>query len=115
MTAVRQVEAEDAVAWVEQGHVGGGVGLGAGVGLDVDMVGLEELFGASAGEVFDYVGVLAAAVVALSGVALCVFVGKYGACGLEDRAANEVFRGDHLEAFVLALDLVFNLGGDLGV
>ena len=76
---------------------------------------MKELFGAGSGEVFDDVGVLAAAVVALAGVAFGVFVGEYGACGFEDGAADEVFRGDHLEAFVLALDFVFNLGGDLGV
>src|SRR5580692_3273751 len=79
------------------------------------MICVKEAFGAGSGEVFDDVGVLAAAVVALAGIALCVFVGEYGACGFEDGAADEVFRGDHLEAFVLALYFVFNLCGDLGV
>ena len=110
-----EIEAQNAVAGREERHVGGGVGLRAGVGLDVDVFGAEELFGAVAGQVFDDVGVLAAAVVALSGVALCVFVGKNGACGFEDRAADEVFGGNHLEAFVLAPYFVFNLLGDLGV
>ncbi len=85
------------------------------MGLDVDVFGAEEAFGAVAGEVFDDVGVLAAAVVALSGVSLCVFVGENGACCFKDGAADEVFGGDHLEAFVLALYFVFNLRGDLGV
>ena len=115
VAAVGEIEAQDAVAGREERHVGGGVGLRAGVRLDVDVFGAEELFGAVAGQVFDDVGVLAAAVVALSGVALCVFVGENGACGFEDRAADEVFGCDHLEAFVLALYFVFNLLGDLGV
>ena len=85
------------------------------MGLDVDVIGVEELFGAGSGEVFDDVGVLAAAVVALAGVAFGVFVGEDGACGFEDGAADEVFRGDHLEAFVLAIDFIGDLGGDLGV
>ena len=115
MAAVREIEAEDAVAGGQERHVGGGVGLGAGVGLHVGVVGAEELFGAVAGEVFDDVGELAAAVVALAGIALRVFVGEYGACGFEHGAADEVLRGDHLQAFVLAGDFVFNLRGDLGV
>ena len=82
VAAVGEVEAEDGVTRLEDGHVGGGVGLGAGVGLDVDVLGAEELFGAVAGEVFDDVGELAAAVVALAGVAFGVFVGEDGACGL---------------------------------
>ena len=115
VAAVGEIEAQDAVAGGEESHVGGGVGLGAGVGLDVDVLCAEELFGAVAGDVFDDVGVLAAAVVALAGVSFCVFVGKYGACCFEDGAADEVFGGDHLEAFVLADDLVCDLRGDFGV
>ena len=85
------------------------------MGLDVGVLGSEELFGAVAGYGFNDIGELAAAVVALAGVAFGVFVGEYGACGFEDGAADEVFRGDHLEAFVLADDLVFYLRCDVGV
>ncbi len=85
------------------------------MGLDVDVISVKQAFGAGSGEVFYYVGVLAAAVVALAGVALCVFVGEDGACGFEDSAADEVFRGDHFEAFVLSFYFIFNLLGDLGV
>src|SRR5881275_2908775 len=61
MAAVGEIEAQDAVAWIEQRHVGGGVGLGAGVGLDVDVIGVKQAFGAGSGEVFYDVGVFAAA------------------------------------------------------
>ena len=115
MAPVGEVEAQDAVAGGEEGHVGGGVGLGAGMGLDVGMIGPEELPGSITGEVFDDVGELAAAVVALAGIAFGVFVGEDGACGFEDGAADEVFRGDHLEAVVLTFDFVLDLQGDLGV
>ena len=90
VASVGEVEAEDGVAGGDERHVGGGVGLRAGVRLDVGVVGAEEAFGAVAGEGFDDVGVLAATVVALSGVAFGVFVGEDGACGLEDGAADEV-------------------------
>ena len=66
VAAVGEVEAEDGVAGLEDGHVGGGVGLRAGVGLHVGVLGAEELFGAVAGEVLDDVGELATAVVALA-------------------------------------------------
>ena len=64
VAAVGEVEAEDGVAGLEDGHVGGGVGLRAGVGLHVGVLGAEELFGAVAGEVLDDVGEFASAVVA---------------------------------------------------
>ena len=110
-----QVESEDGVSGIEDGHVGGGVGLRAGMGLHVGVLGAEDLFGAIAGEVLDHVGVLAPAVVAAARIALGIFVGEDGACGFEHGAADEVFRGNHLKAFVLAADFGVNGGGDFGV
>jgi hypothetical protein len=107
VAAVGEVEAEDGVARGQQRHVGGGVGLRAGVRLHVGVLGAEELLGAVAGQVLDDVGELAAAVVALAGIALGVLVGEDGAGGLEHGAADEVLRGDHLQAFVLADDFSF--------
>ena len=83
--------------------------------MNVDVICVKQAFGAGSGEVFYDVGELAAAVVALAGVAFCVFVGEDGACGFQDGAADEVFRGDHFQAFVLALDFVMDLSGDLRV
>ena len=54
------------------------------MGLDVRVVGAEELFGAVDGELLGDVYVLAAAVVALAGVAFGVFISEDGAEGLED-------------------------------
>ncbi len=83
--------------------------------LYVDVVGAEEALGAVAGEVFDDVGELAAAVVALAGVAFGVLVGEDSAGGFEHGARDEVFACDHLEALVLAEDFVGDLRGDVGV
>ena len=115
VAAVGEVEAEDGVAGGEQGHEGGGVGLRAGVGLDVGVLGAEELLGAIAGEGLDDVGEFTAAVVALAGVALGVLIGEDGAGGFQYSARDEVLRGDHLEAFVLAEHFVFDLLGDLRI
>ncbi len=110
-----EVEAEDGVAGLEEGGVGGGVGLGAGVRLDVGVFGAKDLFGAVASQVLDDVGVLAPAVVAASWIALSIFVGEDRARGFKDSAADEVFRGDHLEPFVLAADFGVDGGGDFGI
>ena len=87
---------------VQDGGEGGLVGLRAGVRLDVDVFGLEEFFGALAGEIFHLVGILAAAVVALAGVAFGVFVGEDAAGGFEDGLRGEVLAGDELDLAVLA-------------
>ena len=73
---MRQVQPEDGVARLQQRHVGRGVRLRAGVRLHVRVLGAEELLGAVAREVLHHVGELAAAVVALAGIALGVLVGE---------------------------------------
>ena len=115
VAAVGEVEAEDGVTRLEDGHVGGGVGLGAGVRLHVGVLGAEDLFGAVAGEVLDDVREFATAVVAFAGIAFRIFVGEDRACGLEHGAADEVLGGDHLEALVLAGDFVGDGLGDGGI
>ena len=65
MAAVRQIHAEDGVAGLQHGGVGGLIGLRSGVRLHVDVLGAEELEGALAGQVLHHVGELAAGVVAL--------------------------------------------------
>lgn len=115
VAAVREIQAEDGVAWLENGREGRSIGLRTGVRLHVHLLGAEELAGAVAGEVLDDVGVFASTVVAAAGVSLGVFIGEDRAGGLEHSFADEVFRGDHFEAFVLAKDFVFDGGGDLGI
>ena len=58
VAAVGQVQAENRVAGLQHGGVGGLVGLRAGVRLHVGVFGVEELLGAVAGQVFDDVGEL---------------------------------------------------------
>ena len=90
VAAVVEAHAHDLVARLDEGGVGSLVGLGAGVGLHVGVASAEELAGAVAGEVLDEVDLLAAAVVALAGVALGVLVGEDGAHSLHDGGAGDV-------------------------
>ena len=64
--AVGQVQAEHHVARLERREVDGRVGLGAGVRLHVDVLGVEQLLGAIAGEFLDLIDELAAAVIPLA-------------------------------------------------
>jgi len=75
------------------------------VGLDVDVVGAVQFLRAVDCQLFDLVGVLAAAVVALAGVALGVLVRQRRALGFEHCFADVILGGDHRQCVVLALDL----------
>ena len=63
-------------------------------------------FGALDGEGLGDVDELAAAVVAPAGIALGVLVGQHRALRVQDRAADDVLRGDQLDLVALAAELV---------
>ncbi len=115
MAAVREVEAEDGVARLQHGHIGGGVGLRAGVRLHVDVLAAEDLLGAVARQVLDHIGVFASAVVAAARVALGVLVGKDRAGRFKHGFGDKVFAGDHLQPLVLAEGFLVNGSGNFRV
>src|SRR5208282_128273 len=102
-------------AGLKHGGIGCHVGLGAGVRLDVGVLGAEELLGAVARQVLDHVRKLAAAVVALGGITLRILVGENRAHGFQHGFADEVFRSDKFEAFVLAAGFVVDGEGYVGI
>ena len=108
-------EAHDRVAGLQQREVHRRVRLRAGVRLDVGVLGAEQRLGAVDRELLDDVDVLAAAVVALAGIALGVLVREDAALALQDRLRDEVLRRDHLERALLAVQLARDDVGDLGV
>ncbi len=113
VAAMGQVHAENGVAGLKDGRIGGFIGLRTGVGLHVGVFGFEELPGAIAGQVLHDVGVLTPAVITLTRVAFGVFVGKYAGCGFEDCFGSEVLTGNQLNPGVLPvhffLDRIVNL------
>src|ERR1019366_4524896 len=115
VSAVREVQAEDGIAGLDERRVGRHVGGRAGVRLHVGVLGSEELLGAVTREVLDYVGEFASAVVTLAGISLGVLVREHGAGGFEDSLADEVLGGDEFEAFVLAAFLILDGLRDLRV
>ena len=100
-----QVQAHELVAGLEACHEHGHVGLCARVGLDVGILGAEQLLDAVDGQVLGLVDTLAAAIVAVAGIALGIFVGQAAAHGLHHLLAHEVLAGDQLDAVQLALML----------
>ena len=92
VAAVGQVHRQVGVARLEQRHQHGHVGLAAAVGLDVGRLAPEQLLRAIARQPLDRVDVLAAAVVAPSGVALGVLVRHHRGHRLTHRARAVVLR-----------------------
>ena len=91
------------------------VGLRSGVGLYVGVLGAKEFLGALSRQLFHHVGKLAAAVVALAGIALGILVGEDRTHGFEHGFADKIFRGDQFQAFVLAANFVIDGGGYLRI
>ncbi len=89
--------------------------LAAGVRLHIDVLGAEQLLGAIAGQIFDHVDVLAAAVIAPAGIAFGIFVREHAADGLHDGGADVVFAGDHFQAVLLAVGFSVDGGPNGGI
>ena len=112
LQAVRKVPArldrkrENRVAWFAHRHEDGGVRIRAAVRLNIRKLTAEELLRAIARQVFDTVVELAAAVVALAGIALGILVRKPRTDRVHDLGRDVVFTGDQFERGRLALGLL---------
>src|SRR5437868_2458376 len=101
MPAVRQIQAEYRIAGVEYGGISGLVGLRARMRLDVGVFGVEQRFGALAGQDLYLIHEFATAVIALAGITFGVFIRQHAAGGFEDGFRSEILAGDQLEMGVL--------------
>ncbi len=108
MASVGKIHSEDSVAGLKDGGICGLIGLGAGVWLDVGVFGPEESLGTIARDVLDDVGELAAAIVALAGIAFGVLVGKDAAGGFEDGFGGEILAGYELQPGILPFQFVLD-------
>src|SRR5260370_6823149 len=89
------------------------MGLRPRLRLPVRMLRAKKFLGAIASEVFDDVGELAAAVIALARITFRILVGEHAAGGFEHGFGSEVLAGDQLEPAVLPLHLMLNRRIDL--
>ncbi len=115
VTTVSQIHAHQSVTGLQQSHLNSHVGLSAGVGLHVDIGAVEDLLGALDGDVLNNVHLLAAAVVAGTGITLGILVGQSGALSHLNGLAGEVLGSDQLNVSLLTVDFTLNGGSDLGV
>ncbi len=83
--------------------------------LHVYMVGPKERLRAVNGELLHEVNILAAAIVALAGVAFGVFVGEHRALRFQHGAGHDVFGGNQFQFVVLTPFFLPNGGVHLGV
>ena len=102
VAAHRERHAQDRVAGLQHRGVHRLVRLRAGMRLHVRPRRAEQLLRALDGERLGHVDVLAAAVVALAGIALGVLVGELAALRDQHLAADVVLGGDQLDVVFLA-------------
>ena len=115
VAAVGEVEAQDGVAGLKCRQEDCHVRLRARVRLHVGMLVAEDLLHAIDGQPLGDIHELAAAVVALAGVALGIFVRQARTLCGHHGGARVVLAGDHFEAELLSLALAGNGGEDLGI
>ena len=115
VAAVVKAQRKHRVAGRQEREVRGHVGLRAGVRLDVGVLGAVEALGALNRQCLDLIDDVAAAVVALTWIALGVLIGGDAAHRLHDRRPREVLRGDQLELVALAVQLAVEEGRDRGI
>ena len=113
--AVRQRHPEEGVARLERCEEHRLVGLRTRVRLNVGELGVEQLLGPIDGEPLGDIHVLAAAVVALPGIAFGVLVGELRTLRRQDRAAGVVLRSDQLDVRLLTRIFIGDGGPELRV
>ena len=115
MSAVSQVQAQNRVARLQDGSVGCHVGLRAGMRLNVSVLRSEKFPGALTREFLHHIGELAASVITLSGIALCIFIRENRTHRLQHSFTNKVLGGNQLQTLVLTANFVIDSNGDLRV
>ncbi len=105
VAAVSEVHRQDRIARFEAGEVDGHVRLRSRVRLNVGMLGAEQFQDALDGEALGDVHELAAAVVALAGIALGVLVRQLRSLGGQHSGAGVIFGSDHLQPGLLPASL----------
>ena len=100
-----KTHAHDRLARLDEGEQHRLVRLRARMGLDVGEFAIEELLGTVDCELFDFIHILATAVVAAPRITFGVFVRQKGSDRIEHGLRNDVLRCDELDLVLLSLSL----------
>ena len=108
VAAVCQIHAKNSIAGLRQSEECRQIGVGTGMGLDVGIVAAEQLTGSLSRQLLRHVHCIAAAVVAVAGIALGILIGKAGTHRQHDRGTDNVFRSNQLNIALLAGEFFLN-------
>ena len=108
MATVVEIQTHEGVAWLQTGQQNGCIGLSTRVRLYVGIFSAKQLADTVDSQLFNLVYNLTAAIVAVAGVTLGIFIRQVGAHSLHDLVAYKVLTGNELNAFQLALVLLLN-------
>ena len=115
MAAGSEAKPHDGVAGLQQRQHDGLVRLAARMRLHIGEGAVEQALGAIDGQLLDHVDILAAAVIAPSGIAFGIFIGEQRARRVEHGLGDDVLGSDQLDLVLLALGLVLDRAIDLRV
>ena len=90
MSAMRQIQAKNRVARLQNGRIGFHVRLRSRMGLNIGVLGSEQLLRPVARQVLDHIGKLAATVITLAGISLGILVRKYRSSSFEHGFAHKI-------------------------
>ena len=108
VSAAAEVESEESVARIENGHRHGHIGLGAGMGLDVRPCSAVQRFQAIDCELLDLVDYFASAIISVAWIAFGIFVSTDRAHRAEDLLTHIIFRRNKFEAAGLTFALILD-------
>ena len=91
---MRQVEAHECIARLEHRHKHSHVGLRTRVRLHIGILCTKKAFQTVDGKIFGLVHHFTTAIIAVSGITLCIFVGKTRAHCTHHLVAYKVLRGN---------------------
>ena len=115
MAALCKVHAEHGIARLKQREIYGKVRLCAGVRLHIGMLCAEQTASTLTGDVFHNVYICTAAVIAVTRVALSIFVCEYRAHRSHNGRRHNVFGSNQLQIAALAFEFQLHRFADLGV
>ena len=110
VAAVRKRHAEQGITRRHQREIGRHIGLRTRMGLDIGRLGTEDPAYALDSQALHLIDELAAAVIALARIAFGVLVGEHRSLRFEHGTADVVLGGDHLQAVLLARELLLGRG-----
>ena len=115
VSAVGQTHAHHGITGLQQSQLNRHIGLSARMGLDIGKFRAKQRFCPVNAKLLDLIHHMTAAIVALAGQALGIFVGENGTHGSDDRRRREVLRRNQLQAVALPVELPVHHGSQLRI